>query len=53
MVSTGFNLSTSPMTLLIAAVNAVMLILYNFGLIKAASRGSYSVATVSRRCSAR
>lgn len=47
MVSTGFNLSTSPMTLLIAAVNAVMLILYNFGLIKAASRGSYSVATVS------
>lgn len=47
MFWTGFNLSTSPLTLLIAAVNAVMLILYNFGLIKAASRGSYSVATVS------
>lgn len=48
LFSSGFNLTTHWITIVLGIINAVMMILYNYALIKAASRGSYSVVTISQ-----
>ena len=43
----GFTFSASPMTVLLGACNAVIVVIFNLSLISATARGSYAIAMIA------